>query len=436
MNFIFEYGASLFDSVFCVYFLTKFNHKGFKNNPYWLPAILLIFGYTVISDLLLPGFNTLSTIIFLALYISYALIISQKKYIRAVISAVIFEVVLALLSSFIYFIISLIINDFDSALQGSENYVRYIFLILHKVSLFTVSTLILRLFKADTSLDIKNGLLTFGFSCTTIVGLAATMYISAVTVNEKVQLFSLIITFAFMVANVFLYILISQILKLQQEKYKVKILEDKLSFERARYNDSAAIWSNIRNIQHDIKQHLTIIKNQVDNKEYDDCQSYLQKLLPSVENIGSIIKSDNKIIDYMVNSKLSNLKDTQIIVSGSIGDISDIDELDLACLFGNILDNAIEATEKTEEKRIELLFLRQNSNRVIICKNTVNESVLKNNKQLKTTKKLQSTHGLGTSIVAKIVKKYHGIVEYFEEFDMFGVQIVLPVRKHDTNLAE
>lgn len=424
MSFVFEYGASLFDSILCVYFITKFNHCSFKKNYFWLPAILVIFGYTIFSDRFLPGFNTLSTVIFLILYIVYSLIISRKNYIRALLSAFIFEVILALLSSFIYFIISLMISNFDSALQGADNNVRYIFLILHKVSLFTVSTLILRLFKADTSLDIKNGILTFGFSCTTILGLIATMYISANTDNRKLQLFSMIITLAFMVANVILYVLISQIIKLQQTKYKVKLLEEKLEFERTRYNDSAVIWSNIRKIQHDIKQHLTVIKNQVDNNEYTECKNYLQKLLPNVESMGSIIKSENKIIDYMINSKLGALKDTQIIISGSIGDISDIDELDLACLFGNILDNAVEAIQHTNEKRIELLFLRQNSNRIIICKNTIKESVLKNNKELKTTKK--GSHGFGTSIISTIVKKYHGAIEYYEEFDMFGVQIVFP----------
>lgn len=433
MNFIFEYGASLFDSIYCVYFLTKFNYGSFKKNHYLLPAILIIFGYTILSDLLLPGFNTVSTAIFLLIYIVYALIISKKKYIRALLSAFIFEVILVLLSSFIYFAISLIIDDFDSAIQGSDNYVRYIFLILHKVSLFTVSGLILRLFKADTTLDIKNGVLTFGFSLTTIIGIASTMYISATTLDRRVQLFSLLITFAFIVVNVFLYILIFQILKLQQEKYKVRILEDKLNFERTRYRDSSTIWLNIRKVQHDIKQHLTVIKNQLDNKDYDECSKYLSKLLPGVENIGSIVKSDNKIIDYMINSKLNNLKDTQIIVSGSVGDVSDIDDLDLACLLGNILDNAIEAIQKTEDKRIEILFLRQNSNRVVICKNTVAESVFKTNRKLKTTKNNRETHGLGISIVEKIVKKYHGVVEYFEEFDMFGVQIILPIRQEKNN---
>lgn len=79
-----------------------------------------------------------------------------------------------------------------------------------------------------------------------------------------------------------------------------------------------------------------------------------------------------------------------------------------------------------KKKRIELMFLRQNSNRVIICKNTIEKSVLQNNKELRTTKKSRDSHGYGTKIIAKIVSDYHGIIDYFEEFDMFGIQIILP----------
>ena len=118
-----------------------------------------------------------------------------------------------------------------------------------------------------------------------------------------------------------------------------------------------------------------------------------------------------------------------MVISGSIGDLSDIKEFDLVCLMGNILDNAIEALDRlkdSKEKRIELLFIRQNSNRIIICKNTVDSSVLKSNNELKTTKKSKDAHGFGTKIIAKIVSDYHGMVDYFEDFNMFGVQVILP----------
>ena len=100
----------------------------------------------------------------------------------------------------------------------------------------------------------------------------------------------------------------------------------------------------------------------------------------------------------------------------------------MLCLVGNILDNAVEAIArvKRDKKRIELLFLRQNSNRIIICKNTIEKSVLGENSELKTTKAPSSEHGYGTKIIAKIVSDYGGMVDYFEEFNMFGVQVILP----------
>ena len=431
MSFIFEYGASLFDSILCVYFITRFNCRdfGFKSNPYWLPAIVIIFGYTIFSDKVLPGYNTLSTFLFLALYIIYALLVSQKRYIRALLSAFIFEVMLVLLSSLIYMGVSLLIDDFGAVIQGADNHVRNLSLVLHKVSLFAVCKLLLFIFRADDTLDLKSGLLTFGFSLISITGIASSMYISSLSHDGTVQMLVLVITIAFIAMNVFLYVFISQLLKLQRNKYRVQLLEEKLAYERMRYNESANVWENIRKVRHDIRQHLTIMKCHLENKEYVECDTYLQKLLPAVEQTGGIVKSDNKILDYMINSKLGSLKNTEIIISGIIGDLSDVDELDLACLIGNILDNAVEAVEQAEEKRIELLFHCQNSNRVIICKNTVKASVLASNKTLQTTKKQKDAHGYGTTIVSQIVEKYHGIVDYFEEFGMFGVQVCIPMQK-------
>lgn len=426
MSIFMESITSLFDSIICVYFITKFNNVSLKKNKFVIPAILIIFGFTLINDYFMSGFNTFATFIFLAMYIIYSLTVAKGHYIRAILSAIMFEIVFVLLSSLIYMIISMTINNFNDALQGSGSPVRYIYMIIHKVSLFAVLKILLHVFKADHSLDLRNSILTFLFSFVTIIGLGMTMHISATVNAEQIDFQILIITVAFIVVNLILYILIAQIQKLLQSRYKLRLLEEKMEFEKNRHNDATAIWTNIRKVQHDIKQHLTIISEQLENGDIEDCKKYLTELLPNVERMGNIIKSENKILDYIINSKLSNLKDTKIIISGSIGDLSDINELDLACLFGNIIDNAVEAIQSVEEKQIELLFLRQNANRIIICKNTVNGSVLKCNKELKSTKKSGDSHGYGTQIIAKIVSDYHGMIDYFEEFNMFGVQIVLP----------
>ena len=89
------------------------------------------------------------------------------------------------------------------------------------------------------------------------------------------------------------------------------------------------------------------------------------------------MKSDNNILDYLINSKLCTLENTQVIVSGVVGDLSGISDKDIVSIFGNILDNAVEAIKninKQNEKRIELLFNRHEDNMIVICKNTIEKS--------------------------------------------------------------
>lgn len=435
LSFIFEYGASLFDAVLVVWFITKFCKKGFelKKNPYWIPAIGVIFVYTIFSDHFLSGYNALSTIIFLSLYIVYSLIIGWNCKLRAIVSAVAFEVILVLLSSFLFMILSLLVNDFEAALQGADNYVRYILLILHKVLLFAVCKILLRIFRSDDSeIGLRNELLTISFSLITVVGAIAAMIVSANSSVQSVQVSSLVITIAFIFANVFLYFLISQILKLQKTKQKLALLESKIEFENQVYEDAKGVWEEAKKSRHDIKQHLTVVNSYLNEQEYDKCQEYIDALLPSVmRNESAVIKSDNIVIDYVINSKLGKRKDIDLLITGTMGDISDIAEPDMVSLLGNILDNAIEATEKTERKKLELIFYMQSADRCVICKNSITSSVLESNKSLKTTKKDSELHGNGTAIIKQIASKYNGLVDFYEEKApagdlLFCVQVMIP----------
>ena len=118
-----------------------------------------------------------------------------------------------------------------------------------------------------------------------------------------------------------------------------------------------------------------------------------------------------------------------MIVSGAVGDLSVVPDRELVSIFGNIIDNAIEAIEDLDEKRIELLFSRQGNNRIIICKNTIKESVLKENSELISTKKDKYSHGLGHMIVEESVSRLGRMINYSESGNMFSVQIILPFKQ-------
>ena len=434
-DFLFELCTSLFDSVLYIYFILRYNGVSFRTSKLTVPAILLLFGVTVLGDHLLPGFSTLISITLFLIATSFSLWVSKKNKLRAIIASCIYEISFILLSSLLYMTMSMFINDFDQLMQGSSGLGRYIYVLLHKIALFTTLHLVLRIFRAENLKNIWNGVLAFVFSLTTMFGLWATMYMVATPDGDIFKTQILIIVLSFILVNVLLYILLYQIQRLEKTKYELKLLEEKIAFEETRYNDASAIWNNVRKVQHDMKQHLVVMAGFLEQEEPKKCQEYIDSLLPEVDQIGKLVRSNNSVLDYLINSKLCALKDTRIVISGSIGDLSDIRDIDLACLIGNILDNAIEALSNVSEKRIELLFSVQNDNRVIICKNTINESVLKNNRELRSTKTSGDSHGWGHQIVAKIVSDYHGMVDYFEEFGMFGVQIILPNNKKADDLG-
>ena len=95
LSYIIEILVSLFDAVFCVYFISRFNKAPLspRKNKFIIPSATIIFLFSIINDLFLTGFNILGTLIFLGLYIGYAMLVSGKKYIRALLSACIFEIV-------------------------------------------------------------------------------------------------------------------------------------------------------------------------------------------------------------------------------------------------------------------------------------------------------------------------------------------------------
>ncbi len=423
---VLEYFTSLIDSMVCIWFITAFiNAKKHKFTA--LISIVIYYGITLLYDNFLQNFNMLGTSILFVASLIYALIICQKDYIKAVLACAIYKAVLILSSSMLFTVISSVINDFGVLMQGSGSTIRLVYISIHKVIIVSVFTLILVVFKNASITDLLTGIVFFGVSVLTILGMGATMVAvtSGLYRTNPISCYLLLVTY--ILINICVYLLINQVKKLEKQKYELKRLSDRYGYQQEKYMEAVGVWNSIRKVQHDIKNHLIAIKGELDADNVEECKQYVSSLIPQTEQMGKLIKSDNNILDYLINSKLCDLKNTQVIVSGVVGDLSDISDRDLVSIFGNIIDNAVEAISGLEEKRIELLFNRHEDNRLIVCKNTIGKSVLESNSELKTTKSDISSHGLGHIIVEETVSKLGGMIEYTEDSDMFIVQIILPV---------
>lgn len=215
---------------------------------------------------------------------------------------------------------------------------------------------------------------------------------------------------------------------MQKKEFEYKLIEERMHFEQVRSEDANAIWDNIRKVRHDLKNHFIILKAKLSEEMIDECIAYIEQLYPKIESIGDLVHTDNPTLDYLINTKIPDNKNIKVLVSGYVNVFNDIDESDFASLIGNMLDNAFEAVSRIElptTKQVELHFLHMNQNRMIICRNTIEKSVLTDNRNLNSTKS-GSNHGFGHIIMETIASKYNGFVTYTEKDNLFCVQVTLP----------
>lgn len=426
-NSVLEISATVFDVVFMVWFVSNFNHRRFDEERLALIFPLCVLVFQLVCEEILETFSFLYSFGSIVLTLAYSMIICRRKFTRAVLSTCLYHASMMLVGSLSTSAFTLFIKDPNSIIMGSVSINRAIYLIIGKILQFVVLKLFLQIFNANDRFDFKNSLICLLFHLISTVGLGALLDIVTEANNQDIYIPIFITISVIALSNVAFYIMIYQIQKLLKQKYELKLMQERMEFEASKIEEANAVWNNIRKVRHDIKNHLIVISAQLDGGMVEECKEYVKKITPSVDNIGNLIRTNNPVMDYMINSKLSRLNDVNVKITGCMEKMDDIEDIDIACIMGNILDNAVEAQSNVcGEKRIEVIFMLKDGIRLIVCKNTVSSSVLKNNKYLRTYKKNPENHGIGHKIVESAVSKYNGAVDYFEEDGMFGVQIMLP----------
>ena len=141
------------------------------------------------------------------------------------------------------------------------------------------------------------------------------------------------------------------------------------------------------------------------------------------------IETQNSILDAVLNVKIFQAREKQMdMVCYVVGDLSEIDGMEMGSILFNLLDNAIEATRQNKkvEKKIICNINKEEGATEIFIKNSIDQSVLWKNSDLRTSKANKTLHGIGQQIVRSLVEKMEGMIDFYEEDKMFCVHIYLP----------
>ncbi|MER0122135.1 GHKL domain-containing protein [Streptococcus sp. ZJ93] len=181
---------------------------------------------------------------------------------------------------------------------------------------------------------------------------------------------------------------------------------------------------------HDLKHQLYIIQQEADKQKQ---QQYLQEMTVAIQHFEAKIETGNPVLDTILTQKnqycLQNGINFTCIVQGQLLHFMDI--MDISALFGNAIDNAIEAVEKISqpEQRLMTLKVSQHSQFIVIRLDNYDTSDLdlSTGQFPRTSKKDKNLHGIGLKSMDFIVQKYGGNLTLSKEENWVQLKILLPV---------
>ena len=206
---------------------------------------------------------------------------------------------------------------------------------------------------------------------------------------------------------------------------EVEYLEHTIKQSKQQYEISKDTIEMINVKCHDIKYQLRSLADAGKVSEED-----LKQLESSVKIYDSKFETGNQMLNVLLWEKSSFCEQNGISFSCMIDgeNFAFMDSGDLYCLFGNLIDNALEAVTKIKDvkKRVINLSAKRKGNIVVIEENNYFAGKIEFEDGLPlTTKDDKRYHGFGTRSLKIISRKYGGEIIASSSRNIFSISIIL-----------
>ena len=183
----------------------------------------------------------------------------------------------------------------------------------------------------------------------------------------------------------------------------------------------------IRNLRHDMKNHLYALSSMI-NDENKEAKRYIDNITDKFGKSEIYSSTGNVALDSVINYKLSQTEKQNIQIYLNITIPSNIQEgvEDLVTIIGNLMDNAIEASERIEKNRyIEMKIKYKRGTMFIDVKNGYDGIVNHKNGEITTQKDDKAFHGIGLKSVRAAVNNHNGTMKVDFDDKEFRVKVML-----------
>lgn len=212
-----------------------------------------------------------------------------------------------------------------------------------------------------------------------------------------------------------------------EARYHLEITRRQLEEERAHFQRDQSTIDALNIKAHDLKHQLNAL-----NEHLPD--SARKALQDAVQQYDIICHTGHPALDVVISSKSllcfrHNIQFTYLTYGACLSFLQD---MEIYSLFGNLLDNAIEASEKNDDPEYRVISLTvhaQNGIAVIHTENYYCGQLRFHDGLPVTTRPYANEHGFGLRSIRSLAEQYHGSMEIHVDQNIFSVDILLPIPK-------
>ena len=250
-----------------------------------------------------------------------------------------------------------------------------------------------------------------------------------------------IVSIGLLIANFLMLYLYNLLLHSISQQYEMEMLKTQLQAYANQLNVVLRGEEKIKALRHDIKHHLSELMLLANKHDVAEIQKYIDEMNSFLKNPNEIVSSGNLEIDSVLNFMLQKAEkelktvDIKVMLPEKVRHSFDIN-----VILGNLLENAIKAAGKTENKYLSVHIKLKRGILKVKIENSFESSYILRKEQnrkdtiLKTTKPFTKQHGIGLKNVKKIVEKYNGTMAVTAQKGIFCVNLLLYMARMENGL--
>lgn len=258
---------------------------------------------------------------------------------------------------------------------------------------------------------------------TTII-LSILMYQVIIVIDSSVIKFVFVLACILLIlSNAIIFEIIRVQNRLAKSEYDLKLLKNNIDEQTRHYEELKSSQDEIRQLRHNMRSICIGAIAELKSGKTENAIEELQSNIDIIEQSSKSIDTGHPSIDSVIESKLDRCCELNINtnLSYQYKEPVNINEIEIAVILGNILDNAIEACQKvTDNKEIWGSVTVDKQDIIINVKNTAVDS---NN--LKTSKADKKSHGYGLKSISHIAKKYNGYAKFSYNDNVFTSYVTM-----------